>query len=40
MQYHPDRNANLSDEERIISEVKMREINNAYEKIKLQKNIK
>ncbi len=40
MQYHPDRNANLSDEERIISEVKMREINNAYEKIKFEKNIK
>lgn len=40
MRYHPDRNANLSDSERIESETKMREINSAYEKIKKDKNIK
>lgn len=40
MIYHPDRNANLSDSERIKAEVKMRELNSAYEKIKKERNFK
>lgn len=38
--YHPDLNANLSDSERLAAEVKMRELNDAYETLKKERYIK
>lgn len=40
LKYHPDLSSSLSDEERIRAELKMREINNAYDIIKKSRNTK
>ena len=40
MKYHPDKNQHLEDNEKIIAEQKMRDINQAYEILKKELNIK